>query len=233
MIIFPSPSFVRLAAPVARALQANAPVRAPSQIKNSNAVPARRSGLRNYAQATRAWMPPAPSAFRPLQQAVAKAAPAASFPSASPAVRKLCAFTGITLSNGRLSHTEARAFLARPAATFRTASHVPTAATHTPRVLPSFGVPMVAAAACTVGNASQPVHASQPVDPHRSTPLQPTSNPAERNGETVLESIRQIKQLWINGHFLKRSESAPTLSSASEAVNRIMNEISQARHSGR
>lgn len=230
--IYSPPSFVARAVDTLPRVPQSSKSLSPSRIHNSPALPHQRQRMANYREFTRDYTPRGPVSFN-VRQATATPAPApSSAPSTFPAVRKLCAFTGLALNNGKLS--VGRGFLTRPmGAALRTASRMPAAgATHASPMQRPLGALMGVAAVGTMGNTAQPAQAPLSVASHTTSVSQPAPNPPRTDGETVLNNIGRIRQMWQSGHFAARGNPAHTPRTALDSVRRIQQEIAQARTRG-
>ncbi|GAB3059416.1 hypothetical protein [Stenotrophomonas tumulicola] len=229
--IYSPPSFVARAVDTLPRVPQSSKNLSPSRIHNSTTLPRPLPRLANYREFTRDYTPRGPVSFN-VRQAAATAVPAASAPSTAPASRKLCAFTGLPLHNGKLSI--GRGFITRPmSAALRTASPVPATVTpHAPRMRLSLGVLAGVAVVGTAENAAQPAQSPPSVISHTASASQPAPNPTRTDGETVLNNIGRIRQMWQSGYFTARGNPAHTPRTALDSVHRIQQEIAQARMRG-
>lgn len=222
-VVYSPPPMHRAIAPLPRTVQASAAVQAASPAQRTPLVPHR---LVNYAQGMRAWGPKSSSFLIPAQQVAAEQSARPTLPAST---RKLCAFTGLTLKNGKFDPDQALTSIRRNAGPgLRTAMERPAGdAKRASLPRSTFGV-LVAAATGAAGNEAQPAKAVVPAG--APTASQPVSRAAEGEGDRALDRIATIRLKWQSGYYAAQANATAATRTADVAVQRISTEIAQARN---
>lgn len=232
-IAYSPPLLARVTDSMSHTLQARAGVQTLAQMRNATSLPRR---ISNYAEYARAWIPRAPSRSisSPVPRTTTQPSPAASPPPVSSLATTRCAFTGIAIRNGRLDPVQARAFIADTGGV-RVRRTAPTQAAriaHVPSIRLSVGV-MAGTVTAGAAAATQTAHVSAPALPGGvSASVAPAPMRAESIGDIALKQVSAIRLLWQSGYFEAQANKAHGGRTSDAAVNRIREEIAQARNSG-